>query len=324
MALPQPYSNSLPDYGVGRRMGLVSADDIDFNALANRLDCMRDFSQVGIIYSDGPQQWLVRPSRRYASQTNSNVSHVVITKTSASTLASAPHTATKALTDTLSKPSLVNEITSTAMSCGAAVATVFLTLGATAAIPVTAGASGIVAGIITAGGIATGMQCFIGASRLFLMESGHEDTVTWFDSLGWYNATITALDIISLAGAGAGLKSFVETYKVMKATTSSGNLINWLKTLSRAERRRITEEIIRQQNPGISNSGIKAAIKAGIYPKRYPSDALQKSLQRELATAFVNSSAFMGSALTGTIRNPHTIPQSGKYLIGVVQSFSVN
>nr|WP_226375773.1 hypothetical protein [Pantoea stewartii] len=110
----------------------------------------------------------------------------------------------------------------------------------------------------------------------------------------------------------------------MKATTSSENLINWLKTLSRAERRRITEETIRQQNPGISNGGIKAAIKAGIYPKRYPSDALQKSLQRELATAFVNSSAFMGSALTGTIRNPHTIPQSGKYLIGVVQSFSVN
>lgn len=320
MALSESYSNNLPDYGLGRRMGLVSADDIDFAALANRLDCTRDFSQVGIIYSDGREQWLVRPSRRYASPNRSSVSHVVITKVPTVI----PQTAAKTLTDTLSKPSLATEITSTAFSCGAAVATVVLALGAAAAVPITAGASGIVAGVITAGGVATGLQCFVGAARLFLIANDKEETLTWFDSQEWYTATITALDIISLAGAGAGLKSTIETYKLMKATTSSGNLINWLKSLSRSERRRITEEIIRSQNPGISNAGIKAVMKAGIYPKRYPAEALQKSLQRELSSAFVNSSAFVGSALTGTIKNPQTISQSGKYLIGMIQSFSTN
>lgn len=98
MALPGQPSNNLPDYNIARRLGMVSEDDIDFNALANRLDCTRDFSQVGIIYSDGREQWLVRPSRRYASPNQSNVSHVVITKVPTVT----SQAAAKSITDTLS------------------------------------------------------------------------------------------------------------------------------------------------------------------------------------------------------------------------------
>ncbi|MDA4788053.1 hypothetical protein NY407_15185, partial [Enterobacter hormaechei] len=66
--------------------------------------------------------------------------------------------------------------------------------------------------------------------------------------------------------------------------------------MSRADRTRLTEEIIRIRNPGISNSGVKAAMKAGVYPKRYPSEALQLLLQRELLNTISNSSAFVGSA----------------------------
>ncbi|MGG6175510.1 hypothetical protein [Pantoea allii] len=73
----------------------MSADDIDFNALANRLGCTRDFSQVGIIYSDDREQWLVRPSRRYASPNQSSVSHVVMVN------ATTPQVAAKSLTNTL-------------------------------------------------------------------------------------------------------------------------------------------------------------------------------------------------------------------------------
>ncbi|WP_210525978.1 hypothetical protein [Pantoea ananatis] len=317
MALPGQSSNNLPDYNIARRLGTVSADDIDFNALANRLDCTRDFSQVGIIYSDGLAQWLVRPSRRHAQASKSSVSHVIITKVNATN----PQVAAKALTETLSKPSLASEITSTMFSCGALVVTGFLAFGSAVAVPLTAGASGVVAGMIIAGGLATGMQCAIGTARLYAIYEGNEDYVAWLDSQSWYVATTTALDVISLAGAGAGLKSAIETYKVMKAS-SSAKAFEWLKTLSRAERKRITEEIIRAQNPGISNGGIKAAMKAGVYPKRYPAEAIQKSLQRELTSALVNSSAFAGSALTGTLRNPQNIVQSGKYVIGVIQSLS--
>ncbi|MGR4048257.1 hypothetical protein [Kosakonia cowanii] len=63
-------------------------------------------------------------------------------------------------------------------------------------------------------------------------------------------------------------------------------------------------------------------MKAGIYPKRYPSEALQILLQRELMNAITNSSAFFGSALSGTIKNPQNVIQSGKYVIGLIQSFA--
>lgn len=318
MALPGQSSNNLPDYNIARRLGMVSADDIDFNALANRLDCTRDFSQVGIIYSDGLAQWLVRPSRRYASSNQSNVSHVVITKVNATT----PQVATKSLTDTLSKPSLANEITSTAMSCGAAVVTGILALTSTMSVPLTAGATGVIAGVITAGTVATTFQCVIGIGRLVTISEGNEDTVAWLDTQDWYVATTTALDVVSLAGAGAGLKSTIETYKLMKSTSSSG-VLKWLKTLSRSERKRITQEIIRAQNPGISNGGIKAAIQMGGYPKRFPTEAIQKSLQRELTNALINTSAFAGSALTGTIRNPQNIKQTYNYVVGIIQSISL-
>ncbi|MGG6134609.1 hypothetical protein ACQV2E_01870 [Pantoea allii] len=318
MALSESYSNNLPDYGLGRRMGLVSADDIDFTALANRLDCTRDFSQVGIIYSDGREQWLVRPSRRYASPNRSSVSHVVITKVNTTT----PQVAAKSLTDTLSKPSLANEITSTAMSCGAALVTGILALTSTASVPLTAGATGVIAGVIIAGTAATTFQCVIGLGRLMTISEGNEDVVAWLDTQDWYVATTTALDIVSLAGAGAGLKSTIETYKLMKSTSSSG-VLKWLKTLSRSERKRITQEIIRAQNPGISNGGIKAAIQMGSYPKRFPTEAIQKSLQRELTNALINTSAFAGSALTGTIRNPQNVKQTYNYVVGIIQSISL-
>ncbi|MCM7619383.1 hypothetical protein M8S19_06845 [Enterobacter vonholyi] len=109
----------------------------------------------------------------------------------------------------------------------------------------------------------------------------------------------------------------------MKAASSS-KVTAWFQSLSRAERKRITEEIIKAQNPGISSAGVKAAIRAGVYPKRFPSESLQKSLQRELMSAVNNASAFVGSSLTGTIRNPQNTVQSGRYVVGVLQSFLPN
>lgn len=316
MTFPGQLSNDLPDYGFARSLGLASGSDIDFTALANQLDCSRSFSQVGIIYSDGSRQWLVRPSRRIATPNESSVSHVVVTKVNVSS-----NNPVQAITNTIQSPSLATEIGSTAISCGAAILTVVLAAGAGMAIPLTAGSSMAVAAVIIAGGVATGLQCANGLGRLSLIAMNHDDYVGWLDSQEWYTATNTALDLISLAGAAAGLKSAVLTYRLLNRSTSE-SLLSLLQKMSRADRTRLTEEIIRIRNPGISNSGIKAAMKAGVYPKRYPSEALQLVLQRELMNAVTNSSAFIGSAISGTIRNPQNITQSGKYIFGLIQSFS--
>ncbi|MDF7679136.1 hypothetical protein PT300_00270 [Enterobacteriaceae bacterium ESL0689] len=231
--------------------------------------------------------------------------------------------ASQATVRALQFPALGNETTSTLIACGAAVVTAYLAFGATLAVPLTAGASGVVAAVIAAGTAATFLQCIIGIGRLVTIGIGNEESIAWLDTYDWYIATTTALDVISLAGAGAGLKNTLETYQLMKKASSNG-AVNWLKSLSRAERKRITVGIIRAQNPGISNSGIKAAMKAQIYPRHYPSDALQHSLQRELYSAITNSSAFVDSALSGTIRHPQNISQSGQYVISVIQSFATS
>lgn len=84
MTFTGQFSKDLPDYELARSLGLASGGDINFTALAGQLDCSRNFSQAGIIYSDGTRQWLVRPSRRIATPNESSVSHVVITKVNAS------------------------------------------------------------------------------------------------------------------------------------------------------------------------------------------------------------------------------------------------
>jgi len=315
----QSPDSTLPSYDFSRSLGHQAGADIDFKKLADKLDCMRNFYHVGIIFDDGRQRWLVRPSRRIANANQSIVSHVVISEVPDIKQPNAE----KAVVAALTAPSLATEITSTGFACGAMIVTLVMAFSAGAAVPLTAGGSGIIAAISLAGTLATGAQCMIGAFRLLAIHNDHGSDIAWLDSQDWYVATSTVLDVISLAAAGAALKGTVETYKLMKAASSS-KVTAWFQSLSRAERKRITEEIIKAQNPGISSSGVKAAIRAGVYPKRFPSESLQKSLQRELVSAVNNASAFVGSSLTGTIRNPQNTVQSGRYVVGLLQSFFPN
>ncbi|VYU80575.1 hypothetical protein [Metakosakonia massiliensis] len=317
MPLPgQSLDRTLPSYDFARQMGQLYNNDIDFKAFADRLDCQRDLYGVGIIYAEGKQRWLVRPSRRIGSDLTS-VSHVVVTKVESTTR----QPAEKAMLETVSAPSLATEIGTTALSCGAMVVTLLMTIGAGMTVPFTAGGTGIFVGISAAGTVATGAQCFIGAARLYAIHEGHGSDVVWLDSQDWYIATTTALDVISMAAAGTALAKTLKIYKTMRGATQL-KAIDWLKSLPREERKRITEDIIRARNPGISNAGVKAAIRSGSYPKRFPSEDLQRTLQRALIDAAVNASAFAGSAAGGTIRNPQNIPTTAKYAFGLIQSFS--
>lgn len=129
--------STLPNYSFSRSLGLQTGADIDFKKLAEKLDCTRNFYHVGIIFDDGKQRWLVRPSRRIANANQSTVSHVVISKV--------PElkqpVAEKAIVSTLATPSLATEITSTGFACGAMLVTLIMAFGAGAAVPFTAGGS---------------------------------------------------------------------------------------------------------------------------------------------------------------------------------------
>ena len=63
-------------------------------------------------------------------------------------------------------------------------------------------------------------------------------------------------------------------------------------------------------------------MKAGRYPKRFPTETIQRQLLRELLIAVNNTVTFAGSGVTGTIRNPQNTGTSAKYIISTIQSFA--
>lgn len=319
MTLPgmNPERN-LPGYELARMTG-YGTSDFDFKALGTSMDCSREFSQAGIIYADGSQRYLVRPGKRHPNGQSGIVTHVIVTK--ASTQPSISSTG-KSLTEAVSATSMGTEIASTVLSCGAMIITAGVTIAGTAATPLTAGSSGLLVAIGYAGTMATGIQCLNGLYRIYdLVENGGEN-VAWLDSQEWYVATSTSLDIISLASAGGALKEALATWRAMKSV-SSLKATEWLRNYPRQDRTRLTELIIRAQNPGISNKEIKAAIRAGLYPKRFPIEPVQLELARQLGQVVTSAAALAGSAVSGVVAAPGNIPRTGRYLVGTIQSLAV-
>ncbi|MDU4095396.1 MAG: hypothetical protein E7H57_19335, partial [Pantoea sp.] len=79
MALPGYAENNLPDYSFAQ-LTRKGAPDFDFAALGASMDCSRDFSLAGIIYAEGSQRYLVRPTKRHPNGQSGVVTHVVVTK----------------------------------------------------------------------------------------------------------------------------------------------------------------------------------------------------------------------------------------------------
>lgn len=292
-------------------------NNFDFMALEKSLDCTRLFNQCGVIFNDGDRSYLIRPSRRYSNSIHSQVTHIIISKINGRDISSSEKSVKKAI----NSPSLGTEIASTALSCGGALLTLGVFIFGIGATPITAGASTPFAILGYAGAAATTAQCINGVVRLYDIEFNDSKITNWFDSEAWYISTCTILDVISLAAAGGALAEVISTYKQMKSI-SSLKAIDWLKSWPRQDRARLTEIIIKTQNPGISNKEIKALIRAGVYPSRYPVESVQRELKKQLVSALSSASAFMGSAVSGVIKSPDSIPKVGDYVIGMIQSFA--
>jgi len=310
-----PEGNDLPGYEWSRLLGQTKGTDFDFGALVDALDCQRNFYGVGIIYNDGSRSFLVRTSKRASTPGLNQITHVIVTQ--------ATHLSRemmeKRVKEAVKDPSIGTEIASTALSCGACILTAVACAVSASSVPLTGGMSTPLAVLATAGTIATFAQCVNGAWRLYDITRNDAQNVDWIDQQGWYTATFTALDLISLLSLVGPLKEVVMTYKVMKST-SSMKVIDWLKRYPRIERVRLTEAIIKQLNPGISNKTMKAMIRAGKYPRRYPSEGFHGELIKQLINAMTSAMAVSGSAVSGVIHSQESIITSGEYVLGLLQS----
>ena len=166
------------------------------------------------------------------------------------------------------------------------------------------------------------LQCVNGIYRVYDLVENAGENVAWLDSQDWYVATSTSLDLISLACVGGALKEALATWRAMKSV-SSLKATEWLRNYPRQDRARLTELIIRAQNRGITNKELKAAIRAGLYPKRFPVEPVQKELVKQLAQVVTSAAAMAGSAVSGIIAAPGNVPRTGRYIVGTIQSLAV-
>lgn len=195
---------------------------------------------------------------------------------------------------------LTMEGLSTTLACAGAVLSWIVVISSAAVVPVTGGASSAVTVLSYSAAIASSAQCGIGLVRTGaeLVDPSLND---WMDSQEWFGITTTALDVISIGGAAA---SGLLTVKYIKTLAAQGVTVKAALTkLSRAERKRLTQEIIRANMPGISSKMMKAMQRAGTFPKRYTSIQLSRSTQLQIKDALAATLAFSGSALSGTMRN---------------------
>jgi hypothetical protein len=101
-------------------------------------------------------------------------------------------------------------------------------------------------------------------------------------------------------GAGAATASALRLAKVLRTATSKSSM-QVLNGVSRHERRRITEEVIRLANPGISNSAIKQFIRARVYPRRFTSVQISNGVRHTLTEAAGAAVDISGSAVGGLL-----------------------
>ncbi|MEW7000118.1 hypothetical protein M5585_03780 [Serratia ureilytica] len=288
--------------------------DINLQALQDSLDCSLAFMAWALFFRRA-ELILVRPTQHTGYSNASQVTHVVISKTVAHTSRVA---ATNTLSEALSKPSVSKELASAALSCGTLLVSVFLLASGSVAVPFTGGTSSAVAYLGYAGMAASALQCGNGLYRVNKLYDGKGDELAQLDSEQWYIATSTVLDVISLASAGAALKEATMTYRAMRRI-SARKATEWLKSMPRSERKRLTENIIRAENPGISNNVLKEMVKNGLYPKRYPTEAIQNGLRQQLHSALNNSLTFVGSGISGTLSAPVNVKTTGQYFVGIMQ-----
>jgi len=276
------------------------SNSLDISRLLKEIDSRPGLIGAGVVYFNGFDVLIVREFEPVCQIKPINVIIRAVPKNIVT--ASQP---TNGALELQNQPmySAVREATSTGIACGAAVLSWVVIIGSGMAAVPTAGASAAITVLGYSAAFASTAQCLVGAGRTGAVFAGNEDSLAWLDSTAWYNKTMIALDVVSIVGAGSAAATSIKTLQNLKAA-GSASVLQAMKQMPRHERKRLTETIIRQMHPGISNAALKAYVRAGVYPARYTATQVSHSLKMQLADAVGATLSFSGSAMSGVIRNP--------------------
>ncbi|MBV4451111.1 MULTISPECIES: NAD synthetase [Pseudomonas] len=196
---------------------------------------------------------------------------------------------------------LWREAAGMALACSGAVIGIIVAKAGIASAPLSAGSSLAVTYIAYTAAAASALQCGNGLWRTYkeLTDPAEND---YYDSLGWYQAMSAALDGISLVGAGSSTFMTVKTVMTTKNTTGR-TLTDILRRMSRQERAKLTNEVLRLQNSRHPREMIRLKQLAGTLPKRFSNVQLRQDLLIQLADQVGAALAVTGSGLSGNINS---------------------
>jgi hypothetical protein len=160
-------------------------------------------------------------------------------------------------------------------------------------------------------------------ARMYNEFTNPQDNVEMDDET-WYKWFSSVTDGVSLAGGVVSGAQTLRMISILKSSTRKGAL-DVLKGLSRQERKKLTEELIRVNNPGISNQEIKVLMSRKILPnklsRRYSHDQIATAVRKQLLDAVDAAMDFASSSTNGLISQAGQTGKVGDYLFGVVNAF---
>jgi len=188
-----------------------------------------------------------------------------------------------------------------AINCSAAVIAALVTFGSAAATPVTGGTSLALTSIGYAATVATGGSCIVSLARTY-NAAYNPNTNEMMDKMPAYQTTVKILDGVSLLGVGA---SAITMTKVIHVMRRAGVTIGAAKagTASRPARARLAKEVLKHQNPNMTNRQVKEYFQMGVGPKRVTTKTLTENTILSLRDSLASGLSFLSSSLDGNVKN---------------------
>lgn len=194
----------------------------------------------------------------------------------------------------------VGEALNTGVTCAGAILSWMVVTSGVALMPFTAGTSVVITFIAKAAAVAGTVQCIAGAIRTG-SEAAFPETNDYLDNETWYQAATAMLDGIALLGVAT---SALVTVKVITTTTrvtgkTTGQV---LKGLTRQERTKLNNELLRIRDPRLTPKLLKLEKAAGSVAKRISATRMQQATIVHILDVAAASLSFTSSASSGNVR----------------------
>lgn len=187
----------------------------------------------------------------------------------------------------------------TAMTCAGALLSWAVITSGFILMPFTAGTSAVISFLGQAAAVASTTQCIAGALRTGI-EAYAPTLNDVLDSEAWYQAVMNILDSIAVLGIAA---SALTTMKVVNMTTKATgkSLRQALRGLTRQERIKLNNELLKIQDPRLTPKLLKLKQATGSLPKRISATEIQAPTASHIRDAMAATLGLGSSAMSGNI-----------------------